>query len=132
MPVKSAPNCTVTYNSVNITQYLNTATLEAVIEEIETSNLASTGAETTPGLAKWSVKGGGDWAKALDDAVAPDAVSPPGTLRTLVVTIGASGAVATYTWTTNAYIGNYSVALDAKANIKWTGTIAVNGAPVRS
>lgn len=132
MPVKAAGNITVTYNSTNITQYLDTHTLEAAASEIETTNLASSASETTPGPVKWSIKVGGAWAKALDDVLGPDAVTPPTTLRTLAVVIGASGSQATYTWTTNAFISNYSVVSAAKDNHKWSGTLSVNGAPVRS
>lgn len=132
MPVKAAGNTTVTYNGTNITQYLDENTLDAVVNEIETTNLASTGAETSPGTTKWSVKGGGSWAKALDDVLAPDAITPPATLRTMVVVIGATGATATYTWTTNAFISNYSIVSNAKEVQKWSGTISVNGAPTRS
>lgn len=133
MPVKAAGNVIVTYNSVNITAYLNTQALEAVVNEIDTTNLASTGAEKTPGTTNWTINVGGFWAKALDDALAPDGVTPPGTLRTLVVVIGASGAQATYTWTANAFVGNYKIeATDPTGVISWSGTLAVNGAPTRS
>lgn len=132
MPVKAAGNITVTYNAVNITQYLDQHTLDAVVNEIETTNLASTGVESSPSTTKWSIKGGGSWAKALDDVLGPDSITPPTTLRNMVVVIGATGAQATYTWTANAFISNYSIESSAKEVHKWSGTISVNGAPTRT
>jgi len=132
MPTKSNPNVVLTYNSVNITQYCDAATLDAAVEAIETTNLASTAAETTPGDVTWTYKVGGSWAVALDAALGPDAVSPPATLRTFVAVIGASGSTVTYTWTTKAFIANYSIDTTAGENIKWSGTLNLTGSPVRS
>lgn len=131
MPTKSNPNVDLTYISTNIAQYCDAATMDAVVEAIKTTNLASTAEETTPGDATWTYKIGGPWAKALDDLLGPDAVSP-GTLRTFVAAIGAAGSVATYTWTSKAFIANYSVDTTAGQNIKWSGTLNLTGSPVRS
>jgi len=133
MPVKTQGNVTVTYNSTEITDYLNQQSLEAIVNEIDTTNLGSTSNEKTPGSVNWAVNVGGFWAKALDDLLGPDAVTTPTTLRTLAVVIGASGAQVTYTWTSNSFVGNYRVeAADPTGVITWSGTLAVSGAPTRS
>lgn len=133
MPVKTLGNITVTYNSTNITGYLNQASLEAIVNEIDTTNLASTAMEKTPGAAGWSVPVGGFWAKALDDVLGPDAVTPPSTLRTLAVVLGASGSQVTYTWTTNSFLGQYKVeASNPTGVLTWSGQLAVSGPPTRS
>ena len=133
MATKSLGNVTVTYDSLNITAYLNTQSISAVIAQIDTTNLASTGDEKIAGSGAWQVDVGGMWAKALDDKLGVDAVTPPTTLKTLVVVIGAAGSTVTYTWTTNAFVGNYKIdTTDPKGMIAWSGTLAVSGAPVRS
>jgi hypothetical protein len=132
MPVKSNPNIVLTYNSVNITQYCDTATMDATLETIETTNLASTATESTPGDTTWTYDIGGSWAKALDDVFGPDVITPPATLRTFSAAIGAVGAVSTYTWTTKAFVNNYNVDTTAGENITWTGTLNLTGSPVRT
>lgn len=133
MPVKTQGNISVTYNGTAITAYLNSHSLEAIVAEIDTTNFSSSGQEKTPGPTNWSVNVGGFWAKALDDLLGPDLVSPPSTLRTLVVVLGASGAQVTYTWTSNAFIQNYRAdASDPNGVWTWTGTLAVSGSPTRS
>lgn len=133
MAVKTQGNIIVNYNSNALQSHLNTQSLEAIVNEIDTTTLASTGQEKIPGPSGWTVNIGGFWAKALDDILGPDMVSPPSTLRTLFVTIGASGAQVTYTWTTNAFISNYRVdASDPNGVWTWTATLAVSGVPVRS
>lgn len=133
MPVKAASNITVTYNSVAITDYIDDVGIEAVVKELITTVLSSTGETKIAGVPNWTLNIGGPWAKALDDAVGPDAVTPPASMRTLVVVYGASGAQITLTWTSNAFIGNYKVnASNPTELIKWTGVLAVSGSPVRS
>lgn len=132
-PVKAAGNVTVTYNSVALTGYLDDVSIEAVVKELITTVLSSTGETKIAGVPNWSLNIGGPWDVALDNALGPDAVSPPATMRTLVVTYGVSGSVVTLTWTTNAFIGNYKVNVSNPTElIKWTGTLAVSGSPVRS
>jgi hypothetical protein len=133
MAVKALGNITVTYDSLNITQYLNTQSLNAVIAQIDTTNLASSGDEKIAGSGAWEVAVGGMWAKALDDKLGADAVTPPSTLKTLVIVVGAAGSTVTYTWTTNAFVGGYTIdTTDPKGMIGWSGTLAVSGAPSRT
>jgi hypothetical protein len=133
MPAKAAGNVTLTYNSVALTDYLDDISIEAVVKELITTVLSSTGETKIPGVANYTLNIGGPWAKALDDALAPDAITPPTTMRTLVAVYGVSGSTVTLTWTTNAFIGNYKVnASNPTELIKWTGVLAVSGVPVRS
>lgn len=131
MPVKSNPNITLTYNSNNITAYCDSATMDATVEAIEATNLASAATVTTPGDTTYSYEIGGDWDKALDDIMGPDAIDPS-TLRTFVAAIGESGSVATYTWTSGAFISNYKITSQAGANLKWTASLNLTVAAVRS
>ena len=138
MAVKTIGNVTVSYDGNAIAAYLNQASLEAIVSAIDTTNLASTGTETTPGSTGWSVSVGGHWAKALDDILGPDVVAPPSAHVTLIVVIGVAGSTVTYTWTaatqvTGAFVENYTWdASDTQGVITWSGTLAVSGAPVRS
>jgi hypothetical protein len=130
---KSLGNITVTYNSNALTSKLNQASIEAIVNAIDVTNLASSAGQSIPGLANWSVPVGGFWDSTLDGYLGPDAVSPPSTLRTLVVVVGPSGSQATYTWTTNAFISNYKFGADnVSGALTWTGTLAVSGPPTRS
>jgi len=131
MPVKSNPNIVLTYNSNNITAYCDQSTMDATVEAIETTNLASSATSTSPGDTTYSYDIGGDWDLALDAILGPDAIDPS-TLRTFVAAIGESGSVATYTWTSGAFPSNYKVTAQAGANLKWTATLNLTVAAVRS
>lgn len=136
--VRVLKNVTVSYNSVNLTPYLNQASLENTVEAIDTTTFDSDGKENAPGTPGFSISVGGPWTKALDDALGPDAISPPeATLRTLVHTVGPTGAKVIRTWTgsatVGAFISNYTVdASDPMGMITWSGTLSVSGAPVRT
>lgn len=121
----------VMYNSQNITTYCDSADLDAAIEKLETTNLASTGVETITGDAEWSIGLSGMWDNALDAILGPDAVTP-GTKRTASIAYTGSSATVTYTWTTNADIENYAIQSAVGDFIKWTADLALSGAPNRA
>lgn len=130
---KALGSITVTYNSNALTGKLNQASLEAIINAIDTTTLADSAGKQIPGMASWSVPVGGLWDSTLDGYLGPDAVSPPSSLRTLVVVIGPSGSQSTYTWSSNSFISNYKFGADnVSGALVWTGTLAVSGAPTRS
>lgn len=130
---KGAGNLTLSYNSVALAAYMDTASIEATVKELITTVLTSTGETKIPGVANWSIPVGGPYDKTLDDALCPDAISPPSTLRTLVAVYGPSGSTVTLTWTASSFIQNYKVAASNPTDlIKWTGTLAVSGVPTRS
>lgn len=134
---KAESNVTVVYNGTDITQYCNQNDLDAVVAEVDTTNLASTGAESSPAATSWSVKLQGFLDKAIDDVIGPDALTPPATLRNLVVTRGPTGAQAIYTWTgtatAGAFVGNYQLpATDPKNLSTWSADLQISGGPVRT
>ena len=134
---KAESNATVTYNGTNVTAYCNQNDLDAVVAEIDTTNLASTGAESSPAATTWTVKMQGFLDKAPDDVFGPDSLTPPATLRNLVVTRGPTGAQAIYTWTgtatEGAFIGNYQLpGTDPKNLNTWTADLGISGGPVRT
>lgn len=137
-PQKVAGNTTVTYNAVNITAYLDQSSLEMVTNAISVTNLTSTAEEQIAGLTKFNVPIGGPWSKALDTALAPDSLTPPATLRALVVTIGSGANQVTYTWaspteTFGAFVENYKIDGSSPTDgLKWSGNLAISGKPVRS
>ena len=137
MPVRALGNVVITYNSVNVTAYLNTGSQEATVTAIDTTSLASTGQEQTPGAPAYSYPVGGFWSKALDDVFGADSVSPPTTLRNFSCQIGPVGNRATYTWTgsstVGAFVSDYKVDFtDPMGMITWSGTLTLSGAPTRS
>lgn len=129
-------NVVITFDSLQISDYMDDGSLESTVETIETTTLNSTGVENTPGLPSFSVPMGGVWRKALHDKLGAQSAAPSG-LKTLVVQIGPSGERATHTWTASttvgAFIGDYKLDFsDPKGIIKWSGTLQVSGAPVIS
>ena len=131
MAIKSLGNVVVTYNAVHITQYCSQADLKAAIERLDTTNLASTAKESIAGDAEWTISLSGQWATALDTALAPDAVTP-GTARTASIAIDGGAQTVTYTWTSTAEISDYTVTSSTGAFIGWSGTLSLSGAPGRA
>lgn len=130
MAVRGSGNVVVTYNSNNITAYLNTVELAATIDELEATDLASTVAEYSPSLAQYNLTIGGDWAKALDDILGVDALAP--TVRTCVIKFtDEAGAWAQYSWTT-AFISGYSISASATGKIEHSPTLRLSGTPTRT
>lgn len=128
-------NFTVTYNGTDITQYCNQANIEATVAEIDTTNLASTGAESSPASTAWATPIGGFLQKELDDVIGVDAITPPSTMRNLVITVGPSGTLTTFTWTGSttegATIENYTLApTEPTELITWSAALLISGGPV--
>lgn len=135
--IATRQNVVVTFDSLDITQYLDSASLDMTVEQVDTTTLASSGLEISPGMPGFKVPVGGPWAKALDDKLGAQASNPSSTLKTLSVQIGPVGNRVTYTWTSSgtvgAFVGNYKIDFsDPKANFKWDGELAVSGAPTRA
>lgn len=130
-------NLSVTYNSVDITPYCNQGDVEAVVSENDGTNLASVAAESEPGSTDWRVRLSGMLDKASDDVFGKESLSPPSTLRGLVITVGPSGTRTTYTWTGSAdegaFINNYTVQpTEPTQLINWQAELGISGGPVRS
>jgi len=130
-------NVLVTYNAEDITGACNTAQLAAAVNEIETTTLASTGKETTPGQTEWRIEVGGPWSKQLDEALDPDIITPPAVKRAASIQFGQTGNQVLYTWPTTggkgAYVSNYTIdATNPAEAINWSGTLVLSGAPTRT
>jgi hypothetical protein len=137
MPTKTLGNVAITYGALALAQYMDGGSLEATVEAVETTNLASSGQETTPGAPAFSVPISGFWAKALDDVLGADATNPPTTLKNLVVQIGPVGNRVTNTWTgtgtTGAFVSDYKIDFsDPMGMLKWSATLNCSGAPARA
>lgn len=137
MPTKTLGNVAITYGALSMAQYLDGGSLEAVVEAVETTNLASAGQEKTPGAPSFSVPVSGFWAKALDDVLGADATTPPTTLKGLVVQIGPVGNRVINTWTgtttTGAFVADYKIDFsDPNGMLKWSGTLMCSGVPART
>lgn len=132
-----ASNYTVTFNSVNITPYINQGDLEGIVSELDGTNLASVNAESEPGSTDWRVRCSGMLEKASDDVFGKESLSPPSTLRNLVITVGPSGSVSTYTWTggadEGAFVNTYTIQpTEPTQLINWQAELGISGGPVRS
>jgi len=126
---------TVTYNGTNITAYCSQAAIEATVAEIDTTNLASTGAETSPASTSWSTPISGMLDKAVDDVLGKDGITAPSTMRDLVIVVGPGGDQTTFTWTGTTTVGatieNYTIApTDPTQIITWSAALLISGGPV--
>lgn len=132
-PIRAMSNVLVTYNGVDITGACNSASLAATINEIETTTLASTAQETTPGQTEWRIECSGPYSLQLDNVCGPDVVSPPAAKRNASIRFGQVSNRVTYTWTAQAYISNYTIdASNPSESISWSGTLVLSGAPART
>ena len=130
MAVRGAGHITVTYNSQNITAYLNTVELAATVDELEATDLASTVAEYSPSLAQYNLTIGGDWDQALDNILGVDALAP--VTRTVVVKItDESGDWVQYSWSTG-FITGYSISASATGKIEHSPSLRLSGTPTRT
>jgi len=130
MAVRGAGNVTVTYNSNNITAYINEVELNATIDELEASNLASTVMQYTPSIANYTLSLSGDWSSALDAILGPDIVTPA--LRTVVITFTEGGSTVTYTWTSTGFLTGYSISASAADKITHSPSLRLSGPPTRT
>lgn len=128
--VKSAGHITVSYNSHDVTDYMSQADLAMTVAELDATVMSSTATEFVPGLADNKL----DLTFNKVDStligwLLPD-ITSPGTLRTCVVTITDSASVATVlTWTSNAFLTNFSISGSASALVSAKPAIRLNGAP---
>ena len=132
--VKGAGHITVTYNTVDISQYIDSASVSASIAELDTTSLTATAMTYIPGLADWTISTNiNNYVQAADTAIMVDAVTPPSTLRTVVVVVtDAAAAVATYTWTTSCFVTGLEIGGEASGLVGISGiNIRCNGAPGR-
>ena len=131
MARKSRGNVAVTFNGTAITAYCNKADLDDTIEQLEVTNLASTGKEMITGDPEWSIALEGMWEVALDTAIGVEAVTP-GTKRTAVIAFTGASQTVSYTWTSNAEIQDYKISAQVGGFITWSATLALSGAPTRA
>lgn len=130
--VKSAGNVAVTYITTDITQYCDTAQIQAQLATIDVTNLASTANEWLTGFADWSIPIGGNWDAVIDALLGVDAVTP-GTKRTVSIALtDATPTTITYTWTSNGELSNYQITSAPTEAIKWSATLKLSGAPSRT
>lgn len=126
----------VVYAGVDLTAYLKVGDLTGDTEPLDTMSLADDHPTTEPGATTWQINLGGPLIKALDDLIGKDAISPPATLRDLLITIGETGNATTYTWTgtsaVGAFVRNYRTGPNVQfAEVPFRADLAVSGAPVR-
>lgn len=129
MPVRSSGNITVTYNATNITQYLSEVELNAAIDELETTHLASTSMTYIPSMANYTLTLSGDFAIASDNVFGPDMMNP--TLRTVIVTFTEGAQTVTYTWTNSAFLTGYSLSASSTEKITHAPALRLSGTPTR-
>jgi hypothetical protein len=131
MAVKARGNVTFTYNSVALTAYMDQADLDGALDMLDDTNFSSTGISEIAGDTKWTFSAGGQADIAVDNALAPDVVTP-GTKRTAAIAYDMGAQTVTYTWTSNCTISGYKLPAGVKDLTKWSATFSMSGAPTRS
>lgn len=132
MAVKAVGNTTVSYNGNDITAYCNSADLQAALDNIDVTNFASTAKEYLTGFGEWTINLSGLWSSTFDGYVAPDAVTP-GTKRTAYIAFDGGATTVTYTWTSNAEIGDYQIRSSSPTEaITFSAVLRLSGAPSRT
>jgi hypothetical protein len=131
MSVKGAKNVTFTYNSVNLTAYVDQLDLNMAIAELETTNLDSSAQEFEPGLPGFDASIAiTKWDKVVDDALGPDALAP--TKRTAVMAFkDDSGDTVTYTWTNQCFLTGYNISGAATGKVTSGPKFRLSGLPSR-
>lgn len=130
MAQKARGNTTITYNSSNVTQYCTQSDLERTYDQLETTNLASTGKTFITGDESNTIRLQGNWSKALDDILGADAGS--GTKRTVAIAYADGAGTVTYTWTSNGEISNYAIQSPANGLRTFSADLTLSGAPTRA
>ncbi len=130
MAVRGAGNTLVTYNSQNITAYVNSVELQMTVDELESTNLASTQMEYSPSLPNYTLSLEGDWAVALDSILGVDAVTPVTRVVSVKFT-DETGANVTYSWT-KGFITGYSIKAGATDKTSHTPALRLSGTLTRT
>lgn len=130
MGQKARGNTVVNYNSNAITAYVTQADLERTLDQLETTDLASTGKEFIAGDESNTIRLSGNWRKAIDDILGPDVGS--GTKRTVSIVYTDGAATVTYLWTSNGEISNYSIQSPANGLRTFSCDLTLSGAPTRT
>jgi hypothetical protein len=131
MARKSLGNNTLTYNSNNITAYLTGTDMTFNGKKIDVTDLADTAQNFLTVDGEWKISCEFMWDNALDAILGVDAVTF-GTKRTLAYATIGTGATITYTWTSNAEIGDYKFGSKTGDVIKGSCTFTCSGAPTRT
>mgnify|MGYP001194455370 CR=1 FL=1 len=132
MGVKGAKNCTLTYNSVNLTSYVDQVDLQMAVAELETTNLASDAQEYIPGLPSYNADiKVTKWDRVIDDIFGPDTLNP--VKRTAAITYtDAAGDTVTYTWTLQAFVTGYNISGQATGKVDSGPKVRLSGNPTRT
>lgn len=126
---KSAGNITVTFNGNDISAYLNDAQVSMAWDELEKTNLASTGKEFIPGLADITTTLPFAYWDATLDSYIYDAW---GDLVTTAIARDDGATTVTYTWTSNSFITGYDMGSPAAAIQGGQVALRCNGLPGRA
>lgn len=130
MAVKARGKTTVSFNAHDITALCTQADLDATVAKLETTNLASTAAESITGDTTWKISLQGNWSATLDGYLG--AVVGNGTQCTSYIAMQDGATTVTYTWTTASEIENYSVSNPANGLRTFKCDLMLSGNPTRT
>lgn len=125
MAKKGAGNFSITYDSLDLTQYVNQPEFEVAVAELEATVGNSTVTQSDIGLPTYTLNIQGDVAKAVQDKLA----IPPTTKKNLVYTTGTGGELVTRTWTGTVFHSNYKESHPANGKSTFSCKLNISGAP---
>ena len=133
-PVPTAGNSVIEYNNTDITQYLRGWSLEANVNQTNTTNMASTDMESTAGSVRWRATLTAYRNQTLDDLIAPDVVMTPAAdnLRQFKASFGFPETRVTYLWSNAAFVKKYRSRATVDDVIKCDIEVCLNGKPAYS
>jgi len=132
--IRAVLNQDLSYDGTAIEGFMNQHKLEVQVEELDATNYDSVGEEIIAGVQDWTCNVTALWSSALDDAIGPDALAAPSPKKTLVSITGESipSNDTSYTWTTNAFIDEYTITATAAGLVTADIVFGLNGNPVRA
>ena len=119
------------YNDIDITAYVHSYMLDAVINQIIVNHLAITDntARTILGLAKWRLPMQGWWHSVFDGLTMPNVlIGVPAPVR--IELTDYLGREVVYAWAT-AHIMRAAIKADLRSAIDWDYELVLSGAPTR-
>ncbi len=130
MAQKAREYTTVSYNSHDVTAYATQADLDMAVGRLDTTNLASSDAESITGDVTYKITLQGNWSATLDGWLGADVGA--GTPRTAYIAYTDGATTVTYTWTSKAEIENYSIKSPANGLRTFSCDLMLSGAPNRT
>lgn len=127
------PYATVVYNNTDISEWVNSASLEAAISNINANDFASTDSESIAGIPKWRIALTGLYDSEIDGHMLPEVITADGSQKTAAIQLHDQyGVTVQYLWASAANIKQVSVDAKLFDATKWQMELVLSNAPERT